>query len=183
MTTDPEGAPSGLHFVPTPLELGDPTWVFPSVAEDEAAGVRTALAEADARLRETGAHLGVPGSVHYVGQHFDGIHCASVQGRLELPNGRSFLAALYFPRRCAFDLRWGPPWVSEVEIGRACPPPADCGGHPDAEWSREYDTPPAAALGFAADAARLRERVLARPRSAWLAAEPDAGCRPFDPAT
>ncbi|MFJ8741247.1 hypothetical protein ACIRL2_17905 [Embleya sp. NPDC127516] len=185
MTPDP--APDGgvfesdTGFEPVSLESGDPAWVFPAVGGAEAEAVRRALDEADAHVRALGVHVGVSASVRYECQRLTDVTLASVQGVLELPGGVIFLAALYFPRRCGFDLRWGPPWVVDADITRYCPAPADCAGHPVADSSSEHDTPLAAARAFADITRWLRDRAFTRTRPEWLSATPTPACPPFPP--
>ncbi|MCX5010346.1 hypothetical protein OG765_04980 [Streptomyces sp. NBC_00555] len=91
-----------------PLSQGDLRWVFPDVENPDA--VRNVLCEADARIRALAEHLGVRASRTGSGLEFhrvQGIEAAGVFGFVEAA-GVSFAADLYFPRRCLWDLRWGP---------------------------------------------------------------------------
>ncbi|MFE0460696.1 hypothetical protein ACFW1A_15755 [Kitasatospora sp. NPDC058965] len=91
-----------------PWEQGDLRWVFPELADT--GPVAAALAEAGAGLRQLGGEL--------VYHQLLGV--ASLGGHVERA-GREFVVSLACPRRCAWELRWGPPWqvVAEVTAGDA----------------------------------------------------------------
>jgi hypothetical protein len=152
---------------PIPLGQGDLHWVFPSLTD--AGPVQEALFSADAQVRRLAEHLGVRAGRTGSGLEFnrvEGFVLAGVFGFAAVPDV-SFAADLYFPRRCLWDLCWGPPWEVEARITVPCDREVDCGGHTVVERAHSYDLPLDAARGLARDAAWLLAQGTSRPTSAW----------------
>ncbi|MFD9123386.1 hypothetical protein [Kitasatospora sp. NPDC059571] len=114
-----------------PLADGDLRWVFPEPAAPRR--ITGLLAETDALVRElaerTAPQAG-PGA-----RPGDGLAYHTVLGRPLagvfglVPVGDVVLrAGLFFGRRCAWDLRSGPPWTVEVSV-EVIHPAEQCGGH------------------------------------------------------
>lgn len=163
----------------TPLGRGDLHWVFPELDDTEA--VRAALAGADAQVRSLAEHLGARAGRTGTGLEFlraEGIPVGSLFGSVELPEV-SFFAALYFPRRCAWDLRWGPPWLVEVGVTVPCDRTPDCEGHTVAEREGSYDSPIDAARGLRRATAWLLAQGVGSPPDSWRSR--DEGC-PYESA-
>jgi hypothetical protein len=159
-----------------PLSQGDLHWVFPVLDDADADAVRDALAEADALMRRLADHLGVRASWTGSGFEFlrvEGFELAGVFGFAEVP-GVSFAAELCFPRRCLWDLRWGPPWQVEAVVVVSCVRDVDCGSNTVAELARSYDSPADAARGLVEATEWLHERGVGEPPSSWRSR--DDGC-------
>ena len=155
------------------LTQGDVRWVFPDLAEPGV--VRDALSEADARMRSLADHLGVRAGRSGGGLEYhreQGYVLAGVFGLVEA-SGVMFTADLCFPRRCLWDLRWGPPWQVEAQVMVWCEAPEDdrgddCGGEFVAEWTaRSYDDPAEAADGLVQAAAWLFGQGVGEELSVW----------------
>ncbi|MFD5633095.1 hypothetical protein ACFWJM_02925 [Streptomyces sp. NPDC127077] len=164
-----------------PLSRGDLRWVFPEVRDPEA--VRGALSEADEHVRALTRHLGAReagrGGGGLVFRRTEGIVAAGLFAATEAA-GADFTAGLYFPRRCLWDLRWGPPWEVEAEIMVVCDEVPDCGGHTLAARADTFTTPPEAARGLAEATAWLLERGRAASPAFWRSRD-DARCREAAP--
>ncbi|MET9875882.1 hypothetical protein ABZZ36_14825 [Actinacidiphila glaucinigra] len=162
-----------------PLGRGDVRWVFPESEATDA--VAEALADADARVSRLAGHLGVrAGRTTGSGLEYlrlEGHVLAGVFGCAELPEV-SFHARLYFPRRCLWDLRWGPPWDVEAEVRVPCDRETDCGGHTLAVSERSYDTPADSARGLVEATTWLLAQAVGRPPYAWRSLDPGCGCLP-----
>ncbi|KAB1985759.1 hypothetical protein [Streptomyces triticiradicis] len=163
-----------------PLSRGDLRWIFPEVRDPGT--VRGALSEADAQVRALVRHLGVlPGGVggglefHRV----EGIVVAGLFGAAEA-EGLAFTAELYFPRRCPWDLRWGPPWEVTAEVMAVCDQVRECGGHILAERAGTFTTPLEAAGGLVEATAWLLDRGVTEPPASWRSRD-DARCRGATP--
>ncbi|MFE2296771.1 hypothetical protein ACFXAW_01085 [Streptomyces sp. NPDC059445] len=163
-----------------PLSRGDLRWVFPEVPEPEA--VRGALAEADARVRDLARHLGAREGGTGDGLVFrrtGGVVAAGLFAAAEA-EGVGFTADLCFPRRCLWDLRWGPPWEVEAEIMVLCDQVPDCGGHMLAARAETFTTPLEAARGLAEATAWLLEHGRAASPASWRSRD-DARCQEVGP--
>jgi hypothetical protein len=150
-----------------PLDQGKLTWVFPDIDDTDA--VRASLAAADGNMRALADHLGLRAGWAGGGLEFhrvQGITLAGLFGFVEAP-GVSFGARLYFPRRCLWDLRWGPPWRVEADIEVLCVQAANCAGHTAAETSRSCSSSAAAADALVASTAWLLGRGIGRPVASW----------------
>ncbi|MFI0965941.1 hypothetical protein ACH4S8_31780 [Streptomyces sp. NPDC021080] len=164
-----------------PLGQGDLRWVFPEVRDPGT--VRDALSEADAQVRALARYLGAgAGAGAGAGRaggglafhRVEGVVLAGLFGVAE-SEGIGFSAELYFPRRCPWDLRWGPPWEVEAEVVVLCDRVPDCGGHTLAERARIFTTPLDAARGLVEATAWLLERGTTAPPLSWRSRE-DAHC-------
>ncbi|MFB7616034.1 hypothetical protein [Kitasatospora sp. NPDC056181] len=141
-----------------PLDQGDPRWVFPALTEAEAPAVEAALALAAGRIRRIATGLGVRAGRTGAGLEYhrnEWIVAATVTGFVETP-GLLVVCSLGFPRRCGFDLSWGPPWRAGTEV--------EVAGEVVDGWEEWFGQPVAAAEGFAAAADRLTGRVTAAVR-------------------
>ncbi|MFI8184764.1 hypothetical protein ACIF70_30210 [Actinacidiphila glaucinigra] len=161
-----------------PLSRGDVHWVFPDLEDTDA--VAGALTTADALVSRLAGHLGVragrTGSVlEYL--RLEGHVLAGVFGCAERPEV-SFHARLYFPRRCLWDLRWGPPWDVEAEVRVPCDRETDCGGHTLAVSEHTYVTPVDSARGLVRATTWLLTQGVSRPPDAWRSLDPGCGCLP-----
>lgn len=94
--------------------------------------------------------------------------------------GVGFTAGLCFPRRCLWDLRWGPPWEVEAEIVVLCDQVPDCGGHTLAARAETFTTPLEAAEGLAEATSWLLGRGRAASPASWRSRD-DARCREAAP--
>ncbi|GAA4985489.1 hypothetical protein [Kitasatospora paranensis] len=150
-----------------PLSDGDVHWAFPEPGDPGA--VRQHLLTADAHLGRAATHLGLTGRGRLGFHRIEGITLAGVFAALTLP-GVLFLASAHFPRRCPWDLRWGPPWLvgADIELlgaGRV----EGSGGHPILAIEEVVTAPVEAAQALSAATAQLLGRVLASPPDFWWA--------------
>ncbi|GAA1238614.1 hypothetical protein GCM10009665_31050 [Kitasatospora nipponensis] len=149
-----------------PLDRGDPRWVFPQLPDGDAVAVSAALAEADAHLRTLADRLGAPPGGRLAFHAQPQFAIAGLFGVVEAA-GVHFSAGLYAPRRCAFDLRWGPPWTVDTEIMGLCPPADTCGTHVLATHDTQHPTPREAAHALTEATARLLALATATPLATW----------------
>jgi hypothetical protein len=126
-----------------PLRQGELRRVFPDLADT--GPVWEVLAAADAGLRELGGEL----------VHHELFGVASLGGYVERGD-RELVASLGFPRRCAWERRWGPPWQVLAEVWE--------GDATVAERESWYEEPLAAARALveAVDWLLEQERATAR---------------------
>ncbi|GAA4635819.1 hypothetical protein GCM10023196_082980 [Actinoallomurus vinaceus] len=153
------------------LADGDLRWVFPDALGSER--VMELLDEAEGLIGDLADHLGVRAGLggrtgsglEYV--RSGGFEAAGVFGMVEVGEV-SFRAGMSFPRRCAWDLRWGPPWLVEASIEVIHPPEFDCGIHTIEEMSRGFrDSPLEAAHELVQVSRWLHERGTTQPISSW----------------
>ena len=150
-----------------PLAEGDVRWVFPEL--DDTGEVLDLVRRADAQIRVLAGHLGVRASWTRSGIEFHRLEWgqASLFGCAEAGDV-SFVAQLWFPRRCATDLGVGPPWEVDGEISVRCDARVDCGPHFIEEApAREFDSPLAATRTLLEVATWLREHAMAEPLDSW----------------
>lgn len=172
--------PRRVRLVPVeeaiPLGRGDVRWVFPDPADAEA--VQEALSTADALVSRLAEHLGVRAGHTGSGLEYlrvEGFELAGVFGSVELSEV-SFHARLYFPRRCLWDLRRGPPWEVEAEVRVACDRAVDCGRAHRRRERALLRHPLDAARGLVRATAWLHARGVGEPPHAWRSRDP--GCPP-----
>jgi hypothetical protein len=162
------GASGTLCLVETiPLADGDLRWVFPGL--DETGEVLTLVRQADLQIRQLAEHFAVRASWTGSGIEFHRLERgqASLFGSVE-PGEVSFVAQLWFPRRCGWDQRVGPPWEVDGEISVRCDAAIDCGLHLIEDMSpRQFDSPLEAARALLKVATWLRLRGTAEPLGSW----------------
>jgi hypothetical protein len=153
------------------LAEGDLRWVFPQLEDPE--GIRDLLNEAGGLFRGLADHFGVRAGLDgRTGSGLEfvrlgGYELAGVFGLVEVGEVL-FRAGLYFERRCAWDLRWGPPWMVEASVEVIHGPEFDCGVHSIEEMGGVlYDSPPEAAHELVLSSRWLRERGTAQPVDSW----------------
>ncbi|MFC8452632.1 hypothetical protein [Kitasatospora sp. NPDC057223] len=154
-------------MVSIPLAAGDLRWAFPELADEGA--VRAALLEADEQFRAVTALLRGPTGRPDGGFCFDqvdGIVSAGVTAFAEAADA-TVIAWLGFPRRCGWDLRWGPPWQVSAEIEVPCDRGDDCAGHLVADLTDSYLTPLAAARGLVTATGWLLGQIADGDRESW----------------
>ncbi len=149
------------------LAEGDLRWVFPELDDEDA--VRAVLLEADGQFRAVTALLGEPTGRIDRGFRFEragGVVLAGVTAFAEAADA-TVVAWLGFPRRCAWDLRWGPPWQVAAEIEVPCDRRDDCAGHVVADTGDSYLTPLEAARGLLTVTTWLLGEIADGDRESW----------------
>ncbi|MEH1016435.1 hypothetical protein V6U90_25435 [Micromonospora sp. CPCC 206060] len=157
-----------------PLLDGDLRWVFPGLTETDE--MLDLVRRADGEFRLLADHLGARPGWTGSGIEFHRLEWgqASLSGCVE--SGEvSFVAQLWYPRRCGTDLRSGPPWAVDGEITVRCDARVDCGPHYIEETTRELDVPLAAARELLRVATWLRERGTTELRHSWRQRDPRSG--------
>lgn len=150
-----------------PLADGDLCWVFTEM--EDTAEVSDLVRHADTQIRQLADHLGVRPSWTGSGIEFHRLEWGQTLlfGCAEASEV-SFVAQLWFPRRCASDMTVGPPWTVDGEITVRCDGRVDCGPHYIEEFPpHEFDSPSAAARALLEVAIWLRERGITEPLETW----------------
>jgi len=151
-----------------PLAEGDVHWVFPELSDP--APVRDLLAKADARLQGLSDRLGAGESQDADGLFFPrigGITPAGVFAVIRVEGATEFRVGAWFPRRCAWDLRWGPPWHVEASIEVTCDAGIDCGIHVIDVSEAEFGSPLDASQGLVTACDWLVDRATSHHVGFW----------------
>jgi hypothetical protein len=135
----------------------------------DTAAVLSVATQADLQIRLLTEHLGVRAGWTGSGIEFHRLELgqAHLLGCAEAGDV-SFVAQLWFPRRCAWDTSVGPPWQVEGEITVRCDARVDCGPHFIEELPAQlFDSPLDATRALLEAATWLRERGTSEPLASW----------------
>lgn len=166
------GESAGYEVIP--LTSGAADWVFPDVAAEDAGPIWRVLTRADGEFRRLTEHLGAgtaPAGEGLTFRRLPGFDVPErgIFGVVEVA-GVIFQADLYFPRRCAWDGSFAPPWQVSAEVRAECDQAVDCGAlHIATEIEVSCDSHPAAAEGLLEAVTWLAARRAERPLEQWRA--------------